>query len=104
MKKTFYFKVSSKKPGRQVESIRQEINKYISREKRKQIPDNADYWGFDCKIGESDDSALVIHIEEISSKITELASKEIESFYLEILAKPESRQKKDNSEKIDTQD
>ena len=97
MKKTFYFNVTNKKRERQVESIRQEINKYISRERRKPLPDNADFWGFDCKVGESHENALIIHVEEISSKITELTSKEVESFYLEILAKAEKRQKKDKS-------
>ncbi|MBT4962722.1 MAG: hypothetical protein HOI53_08610 [Francisellaceae bacterium] len=96
MKKTFNFNVTNKKRERQVDSIRQEINKYISRERRKSIPDDADFWGFDCKIGENDESALVIHVEEISSNITKLAAKDIESFYIEILAKSQKRQKKDN--------
>lgn len=101
MKKTFYFKAPNKKPDRQVEAIRQEINKYLAREKRKPLPDDADFWGFDCKIGESDESALVIHVEEIPSNITELAAKEIESFYLEILAKPEKRKEKEKPGKTD---
>lgn len=94
MKKTFSLKAPNKKPDRHVESIRQEINKYLAREKRKSIPEGADFWGFDCKIGENAESALVIHVEEIPAKITELAAKETETFYLEILAKPEKRQKK----------
>lgn len=102
MKKTFYLNPPDKKPGRQIESIRQEINKYLSREKKKPTPDDADFWGFDCKIGESDQSAAAIHVEEISSKITELASKELESFYIEILAKPQKRQKKPRTPNTDS--
>lgn len=98
MKKTFSTISPNKKPERQLDSIRYEIKKYIARERRKELPEGVDFWDFDCKIGKSEEHAEVIHISEISSKITGLISKDNPSFYIEILAKPGVRSyKKDKA-------
>ena len=94
MKKTFNLTSPNKKPERQLDSIKHEIKKYIARERRKPLPENVDFWDFDCKIGDSDQEPSVIHISEIDAKILTLAADNKESFYLEILAKPGRRKKK----------
>ena len=93
MKKTFQLTVSNKTPDRQVDSIRHEVNKYIARERRKTLPDNVDFWDFNCRIGENEEKAVDIHHSAISAKVGELSSEKRESFYLEILAKPGHRAK-----------
>ena len=94
MKKTFSTISPNKKPERQLDSIRYEIKKYIARERRKELPEGVDFWDFDCKIGKNEECAEVIHIAEISSKITALVTLENPSFYIEILAKPGVRKYK----------
>ncbi|SMF36999.1 DUF6172 family protein [Pseudobacteriovorax antillogorgiicola] len=94
MKKTFSFASSNKKPERQVDAIKYEIKKYIGRERRKTLPEGADYWDFDCKIGVSEDRAAAIHIAEINKAISRIFSENEEGFYLEILAKPGKRTRK----------
>ncbi len=94
MKKNFSFNVPNKKRDRQIEATIHQIRKYMARERRKSLPEKADFWAFDCKIGENEDSVSVIHEKEISQKIFELASRDIDSFYIEILVKAQTRKKK----------
>jgi hypothetical protein len=93
MKKTFKLTAPNKAPDRQAEWVMHEIKKYIGRERRKALPENADYWDFDCKFGDSSETAEVIHIPEINKKIAASASAKKESFYIEVLAKPGYRKK-----------
>ena len=88
MKKTFHLITPNKTKDRQVDAIKSDIKKYLGRERRKKLPDNADFWDFDCKIGPSEQNNEVINCAEIRSKIDFLVSEGHESFYLEILAKP----------------
>ena len=60
----------------------------LKREKRKSLPDGVDYWDFDCKFGPTEIKAEVILVSEISKCISEAEAENLESFYLEILAKP----------------
>jgi hypothetical protein len=88
MRKTFQLTAANKKPERQVESIKSEIKKYLARERRKKLPDDANFWDFDCKIGPSEEDNSVIRVAEVRDHIDKLASSDNQSFYLEILAKP----------------
>lgn len=94
MKKTFSLLHPKKTRPRLVESIKHEVRKYIKRERRKSLPDGADYWDFDCKFGDDEASSIVTHISEIDKQITAAESKPLDSFYIEILAKPGYRTKK----------
>lgn len=94
MKKNFSLTAPNKKPDRQVEWVKHEINKYIGRERRKSLPEGVDYWDFDCKFGAEESAATVIHLNEISKKIDGIVQENIPTFYLEILAKPGKRMKK----------
>ena len=49
MKKTFQLIVANKNKDRQVESIKNDVRKYIKRERTKKLPENTNYWNFDCK-------------------------------------------------------
>jgi hypothetical protein len=93
MKKIFKLKVENKKPERQADSIKYEVKKYIKRERKKKLPETADYWDFDCKIGAQEDSAEKIHLKEINPSIDKQLELGSESFYLEILARATSRVK-----------
>ncbi len=96
MKKSFNLTAPNKKPARIADSVKHDIKKYIARERRKELPDNVDFWDFDCRIGEDDKSAKTVHIAEINKKITEMSEANSELVYIEILAKPGIRTKKSN--------
>jgi len=94
MKKTFKLKHDKLKLPRLVESIKHEVKKYIKRERRRALPEGADYWDFDCRFGVDEASSEVIHLSEINKLISWAEAEQLESFYLEIMARPCRRNKK----------
>ncbi len=96
MKKNFNLTAANKTPERQTDSVKHEIKKYITREQRKPVTQDVDFWDFDCKLGTDLQNANIIHVSEINKKIDLLVSEKVESFYIEILAKPGHRVKKKN--------
>jgi restriction endonuclease Mrr len=98
MKKNFKMTHPKIKVPRLVEAIKFEVKKYIKRERRKSLPANADYWDFDCRFGVDEASSDVIHLSAINKAISQAESDQLESFYLEILAKPGYRSKRPNEE------
>ena len=88
MKKTFLLVHPKIKPARLIEAVRRDVKKYIKREKRKSLPEGVDFWDFDCKYGPTEAKAEIILTSEISKCISEAEAENLESFYLEILAKP----------------
>jgi hypothetical protein len=104
MKKTFKMSHPKIKTPRLVEAIKFEAKKYIKRERGKALPPNTDFWDFDCRFGADEASSDVIHVSAINKFISEAEAKELESFYLEILAKPGHRSKKPSGTKQTNQD
>ncbi len=94
MKKTFKMTHPKLKVPRLVEAIKHEVKKYIKRERNKTLPKNVDFWDFDCRFGDDEATSEVIHLSAINKCISQAESKQLESFYLEILVKPGHRQKK----------
>jgi len=92
MKKTFELTHPKIKLARRVDAVKHEVKKYIKRERNKTLPNDADFWDFDCKFGLREDTSEVIHLSEINKKIDEVVAQEKTSFYLEILAKSGYRQ------------
>lgn len=88
MKKIFKLTAPSKAPERQVDSVKHEINKYITRERRKKLPEGVDFWDFDCHIGNDEESLVNIHVSEINKSIDSLVDKQCGHFMIQILAKP----------------
>lgn len=95
MKKTFALTHPKIKVARLVEAIKHEVKKYLKRERNKPLQDGVDFWDFDCKYGHTEQTAAPIHIGAINKSIDEAEKLELESFYLEILAKPGYRVKKE---------
>lgn len=94
MKKEFKLTDPKKAPARQVDYVKHEINKYLARERRKTPKEGADYWDFDCKFGQTKESAVEIQVSEINKAIDKEVSNNAESFYIEVLAKPGYKTKK----------
>ncbi|HWV15800.1 MAG TPA: DUF6172 family protein, partial [Cellvibrio sp.] len=88
MKKTFKLHLEGKNSDRVLEAIKHQVNKYIKRERRKQLPSGVDYWDFNCRFGVVEAEAEVVHLAEIRKKMDEVARNGGDSFYVEILAAP----------------
>jgi len=98
MRKTFKMSHEKIKTPRLVEAIKHEVKKYIKRERNKALPTNVDFWDFDCRYGIDEASSEVIHVSTINKFISQAEEEQLESFYLEILAKPGHRSKKPKEE------
>lgn len=94
MKKTFELTHPKIQYARRVDAVKSEIRKYVRRERKKVLPENVDFWDFDCKFGDTEADAAVVHLSEIDKCIDAVAAKELASFYVEILAKEGCRAKK----------
>lgn len=94
MKKTFLLTSERIKPERQVDAVKSEIRKYIKRERKRELPQDTDFWDFDCRFGPDDIRNDEIHVSAINKAIDEAVSDQLKSFYLEIFAKPVARIKK----------
>lgn len=95
MKKTFRIQIENKNPDRVVEKIKNEVRKYIKREQRKPLPEDKDFWFFDCKFGKNKDEAKEIAFSLVIKSIDLAVSENYEEFYLEIIARPEVRKKEE---------
>lgn len=101
MKKTFQLAHPKIKIDRMVDSVKHDVKKYIKRERNKVLPEGADFWDFDCKFGDTEQQAEIVHMSAINKSIDQARAKDLSSFYIEILAKPAIRQYKaeeDNDE------
>ena len=94
MKKTFELTHPKVQYARRVEAVKNEIRKYIKRERKKTLPAEVDFWDFDCKFGDTEAEAATIHLSEIDKYIDGAVAKALTSFYVEILVKPGHRTKK----------
>lgn len=88
MRKTFLLRADGKHPDRVLEAVKHEIRKYIKRERRRDLPEGADFWDFDCKFGADKEAAAVMAPAELTAALDTLAQAGGEQCYVELLAKP----------------
>jgi hypothetical protein len=88
MRKTFLLQVDGKNQDRVLDAVKHEIRKYIKRERRRDLPEGADFWDFDCRFGVSKEAAEVVHLSALTERINGVAAAGGAAFYVEILAKP----------------
>lgn len=81
-----------------VEAAKYEVRKYIKRERKRELPKGVDFWDFDCRFGDTEQEAEPVHLSEINKRIDEVASRERESFYVEVLRKEGVRMKREKKE------
>ena len=87
MKKTFNLDHPRIKVPRIVDSIKHDIKQFLKKERKKPLPLSAKYWGFDCKLGKSEETAVEVHISSLRKNIDELVKNNIMTIYVEITAK-----------------
>ena len=88
MKKIFKLTDPKKHEDRVLEAVKNEIRKYVKREKKKELTNKATmYWDFDCKIGATADDAKVVAYEELIKALDAIKATNVKECYVEILAK-----------------
>lgn len=98
MKKTFPLSVPGHQPPRVIEAIKNDVRKYVKRERRKVLPEGVDFWDFNCKVGLDDAAPAPKHLEELTAAIDEAATRRCTSIYIEILAAPGHRKSEADAE------
>lgn len=94
MRKTFQLRPEGKHPDRVLEAVKHEVRKYITRERRRALPEGMDYWDFDCRFGTSQDVAEVAHLSALTGLMDLVAQSQGSQFYVEILARAAKRRAK----------
>ena len=87
VRKTFKLQVEGKNPDRVLDAHKHEIRKYVKRQRRVPLPAGVDFWDFDCKFGSTEESAEVVHLAEIITRIDAAVAEGAEQFFVELVAK-----------------
>ena len=88
MKKIFKLTDPKKHEDRVLEAVKNDIRKYVKREKKKDLPDKATmYWDFDCKVGATSAEAKTVVYEELIKALDALKATGVTEIYVEVLAK-----------------
>lgn len=84
MKKTFNLVHPKIKTPRIVDSIKHDIKKFLKKERKKNLPSGANYWSFDCKFGQSEETATSIEFATLTKNIDDFVANNIMTIYIEI--------------------
>ncbi|MGA0334468.1 MAG: DUF6172 family protein, partial [Kiritimatiellia bacterium] len=76
---------------RHLDAVKNELRKYLRRENRRALPEGMDYWDFDCRFGENEDSAAAISPAEVIKAVDKAKSSGWTGFYMEILSRAVQR-------------
>jgi hypothetical protein len=88
MKKIFKIQQEKLNKERAVDAIKNELRKYIKREKKKDLPNKKTmYWDFDCKFGKSQEFALECDFDHIIMELSNVILAGWDECYIEIIAK-----------------
>lgn len=91
MKKTFPLQIPGQADARVVEAVKNEVRKYVSRERRKTLPEGFDLWNFRCKVGPDRDGAGDCELGNLTPAIDEVVRARAPAVYVEIMAEPGKR-------------
>ena len=95
MKKTFLLTSATQADARVRDKIRHEVNKYVKRERKKDLPEGFFRWDFDCKIGASEEVATETKVDALAAGIDEVAAEGAAKVYLQIEAVAKRRSERD---------
>lgn len=87
MRKNFPLHIEGRHPDRVLDAVKNEVRKYLKRERRRDLPEGVDFWDFDCQCGLQADTAEVVHVAALIAAIDALAKIQATAVYVEILAK-----------------
>jgi hypothetical protein len=108
LKKIFKLTAENKKPERVLDSIKYDIRRYLKRERKKKLPEDATFWDFECAFGKSSDDKKEIIASEITNALDKASEESWEACYIEIIAKAVTKERKvevkPTEEKSDSED
>ena len=84
MKKTFPLENPKHKPERVVAMVKGDVRKYLKRERRKELPKDADFWDFDCRVGKAQDAAETAHVATLIEAVDTGSKEGWEQIYIEM--------------------
>jgi len=87
MKKIFQLKQENKHPDRVIDSIKNEIRKYLKRERKKKLPGDAIFWDFDCRFGQNKEESQILPASALVNALDSAKEKDWAECYVEIFAK-----------------
>ena len=87
MKKTYKLEHPKIKVPRVVDSIKHDIKKCLKKERKKPLPADTKYWGFDCKLGASEESAIELELSSFTKSLDKLVADGAMTVYVEIAPK-----------------
>lgn len=97
MRKTYPLRPEGKHPERVLDAVKHDIRKYMKRERRRDLPEGADFWDFDCRFGATQDTSEVVQPSQLTGLLDALAQGGAEHCYVELLAKPAVWQRREAS-------
>lgn len=104
MKKIFPLQQKNKHPDRVLDSIKYDIRRYLKRERKKKLPEDATYWDFECRLGQNSETAQPLQASQLISALDKASESQWTQCYIEIIAQasfkkktePESEENADN--------
>lgn len=87
MKKTYPLTVEGKHPDRVLDAVKHDIRKYFKRERSRPVPAGADFWDFDCQVGESAEAAQVVRVGAVIETVDAIAKGGAAAVYVHIQSK-----------------
>jgi hypothetical protein len=91
MKKTFPLQAAGKGDARVRDKIRHEVNKYVRRSRRRELPEGFAQWEFACKVGATEVAAEPRALKDVAGTIDTVAETGATGVYIEIIAAPGQR-------------
>jgi hypothetical protein len=98
LKKLFHLRQENKNPDRLLESIKHEIRKYMKRERKKKLPEEAVFWDFDCRFGQNDEEAEPLPASGLIAALDKAHDAGWDACYVEIIARASMKAKTESSE------
>ena len=102
MRKTFELRPEGRHPDRVLDAIKHELRRYMKREQRRALPEGADFWDFDCKLGADQASAETVHPKVLTQALDAAAAAGRERVYVELLVKAVARKRWVDGERVAT--
>ncbi|MEZ5705388.1 MAG: DUF6172 family protein [Burkholderiaceae bacterium] len=93
MRKTFELRPEGRHPDRVLDAIKHELRRYMKRERRRALPEGADFWDFDCRLGADQGAAETVHPKVLTQSLDAVAATGCPQVYVELLAKPVTRKR-----------
>ncbi len=86
MKKLFALQDPRKADARVRDTIKHEVRKYVSRERKKRLPEGFDRWDFACRVGADAATAKRALLKDVSRAIDTVAATGVTHVFVELVA------------------